>query len=227
MDPELLCGKATLVPSGEAMAMDTHREKPLVRAIFLLLLLSICFGVLVGRVAGYEVCDINTKVLRGQQHIFTKNSWNTSRSQITLFGKVEDSFEGFSVKVEGIGGIDYGAWFPADDQCFPNKTIWYQLITFALIKNNSTTIMFGFETKYCRRECERNEAPQSLQQHSVVVHGASQWNNHYPYGDCIVAKPSDKTFSGPLLTCTSAAPPAPMSTVTIIVIVMAVVVGVV
>ncbi|XP_045119499.1 uncharacterized protein LOC123509335 isoform X3 [Portunus trituberculatus] len=209
------------------MAVDRHRGKPPVRAMVLVsnvIILLVCLGV-VERVVALKECEVDVVVVAGgEQHTFTEDSSKAEISQITLFGKVEDGFEGFSINVEGIGGIVYSAWFPADHECFPDKDTWYQLLTFTQIKkNNDTTIMFGFETRHCRRECKSDTAPQSLQQQSVEVYGASHWSEDIPRGDnCTVNTPKAIRFHGKHSTCSKR--PTPMSTMNIIVIVMVVLV---
>ncbi|XP_045131687.1 uncharacterized protein LOC123516430 isoform X2 [Portunus trituberculatus] len=209
------------------MAVNTHRGKPPVRAIVLvsnwIILLSVCLGV-VERVVALKECEVDVVVVAGgEQHTFTEDSSKAKISQITLFGKVEDGFEGFSINVEGTGGIVSSAWFPADHECFPDKDTWYQLLTFSQIKNNDTTIMFGFETRHCRKECKSDTAPQSLQQQSVEVYGASHWSEDIPRGDnCTVNTPKAIRFHGKHSTCSKR--PTPMSTMNIIVVVLLVVV---
>ena len=192
------------------MTMVTQRGKSL---LWLLILVG-AFPVL-----AQENCDSAEVVLGGgEEHTFTHKNVKTNWSEKTLFVKAESSFEGFSVIVQGLGGTEYTVWFPVEDEYFHDKDLWYQLLIFAQIKMNST-IIFGFETKTCRRECEREKGPQSLQQQSVVPRGASRWRQTFPMGNCTTAMLIMKTFSGKLPTC--AKPPrTPLSTVSIVLIVL-------
>ena len=160
----------------------------------------------------HEDCDTAQVVLgKGEEHSFTKD---TDRPEINLFVKAESSFEGFSVNVQDVGGTEHTAWFPAEDECFPREDTWYQLLAFARIKNS--TIVFGFETKTCRKECERIKPPWGLQQKSVVPRGASRWRQTFPEPHCATAKLEAMIFSGNLSLCIE--PLVPTSTVIILVV---------
>ena len=190
------------------MTMATQRGK----SLLCLLILVVAFLV---PVLAQENCDSAEVVLGGgEEHTFTHKNVKTNWSEKTLFVKAESSFEGFSVIVQGLGGTEYTVWFPVEDEYFHDKDLWYQLLIFAQIKMNST-IIFGFETKTCRRECEREKGPQSLQQQSVVPRGASRWRQTFPMGNMLIMK----TFSGKLPTCAKP-PPTPLSTVSIVLIVL-------
>ena len=215
------------------MMRDTHWGRPSawllkLLTVFLelqlttgLVLVSLILGVFLAPALAQEDCDAAVEIMGEEEHIFTNDNVQYNKSQMNLFVKMESSFEGFSVNVRDVDGVEYTAWFPAEDECFPEKDLWYQLLTFAQIKKNSI-IVFGFETKTCRRECERDKVLQTLKQQTVVPRGSSRWRLTFPPGNCATAFLEAMSFSGELPTC--AKPPAPMSTVIIIVIVIVVLV---
>lgn len=123
-------------------------------------------------------CDAAGIVLGDREPHTFPNKDGMRSPEMTLFMRPESNSTGFTVHVLASDGTEHTASFPAEKQCFPDTDTWYQLLVFAEIKIENSTIEFGFETQHCQCTCERHSAPQDLplQNMSVVAHGAGRWS---------------------------------------------------
>ncbi|XP_063847009.1 uncharacterized protein LOC135092446 [Scylla paramamosain] len=176
----------------------------------LVLLLSLSLGGFPTPTLAQEDCDAADVVVEeGELRSISNKKVQSHIVSLNLYMKTESSFEGITVKVIGTDGIEYTAWFPAENRCFPHDDTWYELLVFAKIKNDTSTTEFGFENGLCKEKCKKDTNPPGLQSHSLGAHGTSRWTLTYPKGCPTVTL--DIILYGPkeLPTCMEPPPPPP------------------
>ncbi|XP_063847150.1 uncharacterized protein LOC135092509 [Scylla paramamosain] len=224
------------------MKTGTPRDRSAAMARLLLLplvlLLSLSLGGFPTPTLAQEDCDgADVVVEEGELRIINKKV-QSHNVNLNLYMKTESSFEGLSVTMAGTDGTEYNAWFAAEDRCFAQSGIWYELLVFLKIKNDTSTIEFGFESGLCKKKCKIETTLPTLQKYTVLAHGTSRWTFSHPPVSCPIHSlniidiptviptcmdpplptPAANSALAPALTSapTSAPESAPMSVMTII-----------